>query len=494
MADNNIFDNDLRSRFEGFAPEPPADAWFAIQDAIVVAPAKRMMPAFFKLAAAVAFLAISGLSVWLITSDKHSENQIAEHQSPVSTRDASQTDNGTAPSDIQAEAGLPATLQQQGEHTQPGTSIVTHQQQLASASYESSERPAAVSITRKHSEAQEYTGLSIIDDTGMRAINPVHHAALSYGQAGLAEPKINANTYSTSLFAVNNTYTNNTIDRYAYSDPRGTGIVLGVHVAPQYTGRHIAEPFSNMPLGGLENQSMSYSYGFFAAIPISSRLSVQTGLGYMNVNQHINDINAFSQLDDLPFYDAAFSPGYGHPQNIVTSLGIIQMNNPQLYFTDNQSSRVLMSNTKIPFEVPDDPKFLVLQGQKMTQFFRFVEVPVVVRYRLFENRFVAMSLKAGVAGNFLIKNEVALSGINSNDEIIGETYGVRDFSYSGVGGFAIAFPLTQRLFLFVEPTAQMFLQPIVKDQTLPSGENTSSLTGKTYPYCFSVNSGISFRF
>ncbi len=492
MVNNNAFDNDLRSRFEGFAPEPPPEAWLAIEEGLVVVPGRRLLPVFFKVAAAIAFLAIGGLSIWLINSERHPGSQIADSQTHIGSAAIPDADDNTSAA-ATPEISAPVTGRQADPQSQSGSSIIRDRGLMASASGESTDGLAAKTKHIPISDPdQALIAVPGADAFGFLAMDRILLSRLSYGQATLLTPKHKTTSKTSSMFASN--LSNTAGEGFNTRGPRTTGIVLGVHIAPQYADRHIAEPFSNLPLGILENHSMDYGFGITASIAVSPRLSIQTGLGYMNVNQHITDISAFSHIDNNPFYDAEFSPGYGHPQNIVTSFGIIRMDSPGLYFTDTQSSRVLMSNTKIPFNVPDDPKFLTLQGQNLTQFFRFVEVPVILRYTLLEHRFVSLSLKAGVAGNFLVRNDVVLSGMNNNQEVIGETFGVRDFSYSGIGGFAFTFPVTSRLHLFVEPTAQMFLQPIAKENALPSADSMSTTTGKTYPYCFSVNSGISFRF
>lgn len=494
MVNNNSFDNDLRNSFEGFEPEPPSDAWLAIQQAIVVAPQRTFLPVFFKVAAAIAFLAVSGLSVWFITSDNQADSQLAEVSTQLADEPVMDAEKGGFGSDRSQENLSPAVRQQSVQTHRPSSGDVRSAVNLASVSGENRqlpETPASFPGASGPDEQHILTSLMSQDIPELAFLSRIPITSLSLEQGMLAALKSKPLSQQSVAFASNP----NAIQGYNLASRASTaGVVLGAHMAPQYADRYISGPLSNLPFGSLESQSMEYGFGFTVSVAVSKRLSVQTGLGYMNINQHINDISAFSHLDNRPFYDPEFSSGNGHPQNIVTSFGIIEMDSPLLYFADKLSSRVVMTDTKIPFDVPDDPKFLVLQGQDLTQYFRFVEVPLVLRYRFLDLRFASLSLKAGVAGNFLVRNDVIMSDIHNHEEVIGETYGVRDFSYSGIGGLAVTFPLTNRLHIFVEPTAQMFLQPIAKDNALPLEGNASYATGKTYPYCFSVNSGISFRF
>lgn len=474
MEERNLFDNDMRSRFEGFSPEPPAHVWYSVRDAIVVAPRRSMTPVYFRVAAAIAFLAISGLSVWMINTDQQSTMPLADHESTLEAPLATPSETPVTESDLSTP---PAASQRAAASSQ---NLVADNLPATASSQESNLQADAIA----EAYLAAHTPLTPAAHIGQAALVWQQAASLA-GNVSVRQPGSGSQLFATAM---------NDIEYHGASSSfaQAGGLTFGIHVSPRVNDRHIAQPgslaSSTMPFSSHEQSTMSYGYGMSASIPVSPRLSIQTGASYASMTQMINDINAYSHADSRPFYDPGSDKGFSHPQNIVTSFGVIQVKSPSLYFTDDLSERVLISNdAKYPLDLPEDPKLLDLQSQQLSQSFSFIEIPLIARYQVFENRYFGVSLKAGIAGNILVRNDVLLSQQGGSENVIGQTNGIRRFNYSGIGGLALTVPLTNRFSLFVEPTAQMFLQPILRDDMLSSA-------GKTYPYCFSVASGISFRF
>ena len=475
MEERSKFDNDIRSRFEGFSPEPPAEVWLSVKGAIVMQPRKSLVPVFYRVAAAIAFLAIGGLSVFFLTNDNQTAMPLADldnNTGTIETTTPVPTDEGV----VETEHPTPSARWQ--------TPATASSDYTLAASHVAEHDPASDAYPMPPARAEAVYPLSRASHM-MAAAIPHQNPKLQQGRK--AVPGITRG----SAFDMDHS-----LNQYAFASTSAapaTGITLGIHLSPTFHDRHIAEYGSLVTtassIGAHERPVMSYGFGISAMIQVHPRLALQTGAGYSSMTQMINDINAYAHFDNRPFYNAGQDLGYSHPQNIVTSYGMIEMKTPALYFTDEFSDRVLISNdSKYELDLPEDPKLLDLRSQQLTQAFSFVEIPLIARYRLFENRFLGLYLKAGVAGNILVRNDVILSQAHLDQpDVIGQTAGVRSFNYSGIGGFALTVPVTNRLRFFVEPTAQMFLQPILTDEM-------QGVAGKTYPYCFNVASGISFRF
>lgn len=475
MEQVNHFDDNLRKSFEGFSPEPPADAWFAIRQSVAAPARTAAFPLLLRVAAAIVLLVVGAISVWMLSpSETLAPSAVvvdAPHAEPSETASGSSnihiySEEPASASSYASETNTDQT--RSAGQTQYGA-IVTRESETMPGSPHQMQPPAAAILHKMASIAPRIPVQAIENN-----IARIQSGAIYSPQSNLLSL---ATEQRGALRVTGSTAT--------------PSVVFGLHVAPRYNDRHISGTNflsqSNPFTGSSEEQSISVGYGFTAAVQLSPRLAIQTGVGYTSMDQRINHIEAFSHVENQPFYDVEYSPGYGHPQQIITSLGVIHMGNPGLYFADNSQDRVMLANTKLPFDVPDDPKFLALQGQQLTQSFSFVEVPLIARYRIVNHRHFGLHLKMGVAGNFLIKNEVSLSYLDRHNEVIGQTFGMRDFSYSGIGGLSLTFPLGSRLQLFVEPTAQMLMQSIIK-------EDPALQIPKTYPYNFSVYSGISFAF
>jgi len=94
-----------------------------------------------------------------------------------------------------------------------------------------------------------------------------------------------------------------------------------------------------------------------------------------------------------------------------------------------------------------------------------------------------MSLKSGIAANFLYNNNVYLQG-SAYTHSIGESTVVSPLSWSGTGGLSFGYRISDRVNIALEPTFSMFLTPMGQFR---------SLTRETYPYNYSLFMGIRYK-
>ncbi|MFO7998923.1 MAG: hypothetical protein R6U86_08080 [Bacteroidales bacterium] len=460
MIDKDIFDKEFRQRFEGFEPEPPADAWSAIEQGLVVSSSRILAPWVYRVAAAVAVLAVTGFSFLYFSSRDYQVQTVSEQGPHDGVSEA-----GAETPDVVAEVPVFSGAEAVADDVKAPV------KGLAS---KTSGLPGQAQQAITFQPPVQASHFNLLADAAV----PIGSISASLAFPG--QPALQGSVRSTGA--------GSSQTDLAGFFPASTGgrFSLGAFFGPQYNDRHIGNPgglTSSVPFSSLEEKALTYSYGLSGSYRISKRMVVQTGATYLNVAQVVNNINALAHPDGRQFYDPADLPPFGHPQNISTSLGTITLDDPTLFFMDMGSSRIEMT-TKWPLDIPE-PKTLETLGYGLTQRFSFVEVPLILRYTLFERR-MGLHLKAGMAANFLVNNEVFLVSDHYNGAI-GQTAGLREQYFSGIGGLVLTIPLSPRFQLFVEPTGQVFLNPMVRD------ELTASI-GKTFPYNFSVYSGLSFRF
>lgn len=451
MSNGDFFDKEIRQRFASFEPEPPAAVWSAIEQGLVASSPHRILaPWIYRVAAAVAVLAVTGFSYLYFVSGDQYVRSLADQRVPTEVSDpavATPLPSG----DVAATTDVPVLAKAE---TVSGSAIPAQ----------------AVALAETFSPPDRLTGIA---PRFMEGILPV--------LASHTHPSMQGTVRSTGDIW---SHTNLLAFTPASSDNEGI-FSLGAFLAPQYNNRRIANggglSSSGVPFSSLEQEALTYSFGLTGSVRLGQRLTVQTGATYLNVAQVVKDINALAHPERMEFYDPNELPAYGHPQNIATSLGTINFNDATLYFEDLVSNRV--ETTKWPLDIPE-PKLLEALGLGLTQRFSFVEVPVIFRYTLYERQ-LGLHLKAGFAANFLVNNEVLLVS-DVHRGVVGQTAGLRDHYYSGIGGFVMTLPLSQRIQLFVEPTAQIFLNPMVRDGMTGS-------TFKAFPYNFSVYSGLAYR-
>ncbi len=262
------------------------------------------------------------------------------------------------------------------------------------------------------------------------------------------------------------------LDNKSYSP----NVTLSAHFAPQYNYRAFADKsgsdYKSIPFGALESRIYTFRTGLSINMAWSPSWSIETGLHINKMGQYIEGISAYQHPEHRSLYT--------QNQFVITSLGGIRIHDTSRHFEDVASYRVVDTKESL------DPKImegLMKSGEGLTQVFQFVEIPLVFRYKI-AGQNLGIHLKGGVAGSYLLNKDVFM-GSDIKGSPIGESYGIKQFNFSVMGGFAMQVPLTGRLNLQIEPTAQLFLQPFVLD---------GLRMGSVLPYNFSLHTGLSYRF
>lgn len=255
-------------------------------------------------------------------------------------------------------------------------------------------------------------------------------------------------------------------------------------IAPQYNHRYVRPGRQTLApvasLEGLEEEVFTYSYGLAVSYALNKRWDIQSGISYVNTGQYLSDIWSYTHPAQMPVFDVNAETPFTHPQSILSSHGKIQLNDPGVFLADVQAQRVLGAKDEIDAV---DINALGHYENGLLQHFRFVELPLVFRYRIID-RDVKMFVKAGMAGNYMIGNDIYLDRDMSGPSV-GETIGMRNWHFSAIGGLVFSVPLSARVHLLFEPTTQVFIMPYVQEELL---------TGRAFPYNFSLQTGISYGF
>lgn len=222
-----------------------------------------------------------------------------------------------------------------------------------------------------------------------------------------------------------------------------------------------------------EQAQVSYSGGVAFAYRISRKLSIQSGLYYSSIGQEVGDIYSFGGFRR---YD--YTKG-DHNFEVLTSAGKIFTENADIFLRDGIGDRVLTRYTNDVF----DPAKASLQymNSSIYQSFSYVEMPVVLRYKLLDKA-IDINLIGGVSYNFLVTNSV-YTKFDGTRLDIGKTDGLNPFMLSSSFGMGMEYTLSDKLSLNLEPTFRYYMNPF------SSGPGIN-----THPYSFGVFSGLSYRF
>lgn len=447
--ERHYIDESIQEKLEGLEINPPVEAWVHIADAIDKHPRRRFLPLFFRVAASLAVLVAAVFSFWLLMPGD------AYHET-IMTADMSATEIIPMPA-VEVQAQVPS-----------GAGLL---QRVFSAT-----RPVGL-LLAESADSPSFA----LPDVAAQPIDGMF-AWLSTSGGPMVQNSVVEGLFEADAMP-DATGTANRVSEYFARSGTPANIRFGAHFAPAYNYRMLDAGndfgFQAIPFEALEERIMTYSAGFSASYRISPAWSVQTGIGYLNMGQYVRDIMVYAHPAQMPLYqqDPGLSKTF-HPQTIITSQGSIRMHDPYHYFADVQSYRVITNKQTFS---ETDIRTLKKSAEGITQVFRYLEVPLVFRYHIVR-RDLGLQLKGGVAGNYLMQNEV-FAGRNTMQKSIGETYGVRQLNVSAIGGLSLDIPLTGRLVFHLEPTAQIFLSPV-------SGHGI--MTGRAFPYSYSVRTGISY--
>ncbi len=440
----HYIDSRFREELAGLEANPPVEAWMAITDALDVKRKKHTKFTLFKTAAALAFLLVATFSFWFVALNE---------QTPVN--------------EFQIGQAMPVPMQALNfdSFSSSGTRIsALNKKQINQHSHS---LVASAREDNEHAFRANNTSIAYIPTPGIAALITHMPDVQIPVPASQSKSVITTNHYN---------YQVDLAASVATARSKKSSISLGIHMAPQYNYRYLTQTsqslYDDIPFQSLEQQIYSYSAGLSAHVRLSPNWAIQTGLNYNNTGQFIQGIVSYHHPDNISLYSDF--------QYVLTSLGGVRVHDTYNHFEDIQSTRILTARS-MSFNADVDKLNKTTEG--ITQTFSYIEIPLVLRYHIYRQH-IGLEVKGGFSGNYLVRKDVFL-GKNMFQSPIGETLGVEQFNFSVIGGFALNLPITSNIMLHVEPTAQLFLHPVVID-----GLRVSNAV----PYNLSLHTGFSYRF
>jgi len=271
--------------------------------------------------------------------------------------------------------------------------------------------------------------------------------------------------------SVKNDYTDPTI-RPVVNKPSEQRFMIGASVSPAYGFSASSHDARFADLIGSEKTLPSYTTGLTFGYQISDRLTINSGIGLASVGQTISGIDVFAGLSD--FYSVKSDYLY----SVQTTAGPIRAGNTDLYLTDSRN-RV---GSLVPPNMADPSKYQLTQvGSNIHQVFRYLELPVMLRYKVIDRK-IGLNLAGGLAYGFLVDN-FAYTRYGSEIIPVGYTEGVNLHSFSSQLGLGMEYNISQNMSFNFEPVVKYYVTPV------------SDIAGSLYkPYAFGFYSGFFFKF
>lgn len=441
-------DNRVREELEGLQANPPVEAWLAVSDAIDRQKGKHSSITLVKIAAAISFLVVSSLSVWYFLSDELSQPANLAHQRVIQLMEP-----------IYDLTPFPNTTH---DVSPPKTKIYQLSNDLQPLYAE--EAASFLSMqAEKVKLLPNVAGTDIYIDEKLLSMDDINDLSIKK----LSDKPVE-NLFSRVL---------------AQNSLPSTRLSIGAHFTPRYSYRMLQRNYNyhmqSIPFQALEEQIMTYGMGVFVNYNTSGKWSIESGINMINIGQYVKDIFSYTHPVNMPLFESTTKTGQIiHPQSVITSQGNILFSDLYHYYSDVQSFRVLSDRQSIE---NSGLKTLRKSNEGLTQVLSYLELPLAMRYELFRSTF-AVQIKAGLAGHYLLRNDVFL-GTDITQNPVGETYGISRFNLSAFGGFSLDVPLANKITFHIEPTAQMFLRPVT---------GRGLLYGRAYPYSLMLQTGVSY--
>ncbi|MBS4012159.1 MAG: hypothetical protein KGZ97_00165 [Bacteroidetes bacterium] len=446
---NNIEDLFLKE-FKDFSPEPPDHIWESIFNRLEEeSPRRNKIPVWMKIAASVAALLIPTLMLfWLVPKQS---SQVAELNNE---KIILVEENGTDLNSSSIELGITETTNTELPAYRPNETIASNNNEVLFDNQNET-------ITKIENDIIPVISLNVSPDI----------------QTDVTLAEI------TTLSDIPALSTNNSIQNIAdlvTSQKQRTLYTssIGASISPHYSNNYYLGSMqsSGIPFENLEENLKTFSFSLKYSIEGKSRLSLETGISYFTIGQLVKEILSFGVKEETANNQIIDQIPY---QSALTSLGEVSFTNSSIFFADIISYRIATEKDS-PF---DEPVLLEQFDDKISQYLSFIDVPLIVKYRLFDYNNADISLRMGVSGSYLLQNNVYL-GEGDYGQVIGNTIGIKDFSMAGIGGLSVNIPLTNKLKFMLEPTARIFITPV----------SHSNFSGDTHPVSLFVNTGLKYSF
>jgi hypothetical protein len=254
---------------------------------------------------------------------------------------------------------------------------------------------------------------------------------------------------------------------------------IGAQVSPAYSvnqGSYHATYASNMSGPG-ERQSLALGGGISVRYEVGKRWSVQSGLQYNRLNQ---SSGSSGNREDTMFSPSKDQLGYTYYNNKVHREPTGQM-------VMNGSAGVieierLPSSVRVSASLESTAESqMLLTSDDFEQRFGYIEVPLLVRYKLIDKTW-NMHMLGGFSANMLVGNEVF---INDGDghSYVGKTKDMSRMNYSTSIGFGMGYRLTDKIQLNIEPQLKYYLRSLNDNPDV-----------HFQPYSIGIYTGVSYRF
>lgn len=466
MMKDNDTDKLIRSKLENYSVPPPAHIWSQVQHQLEARKRKtRIM--WYRTVAAAAVLVLVFLAGWYfndnmgkqttVSENKDAIQQIEEKVNPARTEEVkNQISDNTKAVSVQADDKEKVLL------------AVNAEKGIAQPAFNSSD-----SSLESNFATRNETGFSKLISRSSRFENdPFPQSELKRTTTRYKEVE---------MVDVEKIIIDRNLRAMAAQEKVDKGWKMGMYLTPGYSSfnaSHSDNYEQNMTYSGSTGNA-NVGGGLSVIYKTSKKLMVESGIYYaQNGQKSTNKINIFSKNQDAGFAEAADKVTY-FSNNVHLENGSMAMNSTAgvIAFTSTPKGAELSGR----FESLSGAPNLMVPGGEFSQVFEFMEVPLLVRYRVVDAR-LGVELMTGITTGFLVGNNAYIDN-QYGLQNIGRTEDISTVNLSGTIGMGATFALGKKLSLALEPRFSYYFQSI---------NNNPEVNFR--PYRIGIFTGLTYEF
>jgi len=476
-AGKNHIDRIFYKKLKNYSQEPPADVWWNVSGELNRTKRRKGMVIFARIAASMALIAILSISYFLVRNNQ-GDTSVPGEQLTVeqSTPEALQDDPGENTKEMLAEENIIP----EPDENQVETDELDRDDLIADrVSQFDDDRDLDDQAIQSESEAR------IIGESRdqLDMIAALITYQLDYNAAHLAQEQVLIAKYTreTPDFPVRET---DPVEEFGENLLAETTVIenkwgVGTQVSPLYSYRNLGiEESSTMAPSNyydqIESGMISYAGGVHVNYKPAKRLTLQSGIYYSKLGLSVDHDYFIDNMASPASADALAMKS----NQISNSSGEIFFGNGEEidYVTNYDERRDQASVTTYINEL----NVMYYEGE-IIQHFEYLEVPMVLRYRLIDKK-LGFNLLGGLSTNFLIGSN-AYFRENDSKEKIGKTTNIKQINYSSIVGISFDYAITRRLNINLEPTFRYYLNSINDQSAI-----------KSHPYSLGLFTGLIYYF
>lgn len=456
---DNILDELFRSKLDDFEQVPPSYVWMKIQERQKAGKKMRIVRTM-RMAGIAAALLLAFLLGWqlqehrnglperpVIAQKEQPEGQLPQHrqptggESPVAT-DREPTNTGNIPTEFSESVTAKRGDEQPGKR-QERVSVSDESPSFLTVADIKIETPRLIrELKMKQAKKEEHEPILSEEDRKIIEMNKRFLGIVD----GTKEDK----TWS-----------------------------IGAQVSPALSvnQRSYNQTYASNMSGTGEKNSISLGGGISVRYETGKRWSIQSGLQYSRLNQ--------SSGSSGNHESAMFSPSDNQSGHTYFNNKVQREPTGQLIM--NGSAGVieierLPSSVRVSASLESaGENQMLLSGDDFEQRLEYIEVPLLVRYKLIDKSW-NMHMLGGFSANMLVGNGVFINEAGDHS-YVGKTKDMSRMNYSTSIGFGMGYRLTDKIQLNIEPQFKYFLRSL---------NDNPEVNFK--PYSIGVYTGVSYRF